>query len=140
MRGKIAFRFLLLLAWMGLLYWSSATPDLRAVPLLQRWGLLSRLLEPVAVHLLELLLRKSAHVVAYAVLGVLAYRVFETSRSRRSSLLAALAMAVLYAIGDEWHQSLVPTREAHLRDVLFDTAGALAGLWVTTRAGRRTRS
>jgi VanZ family protein len=42
--------------------------------------------------------------------------------------MAALVLAVLYGISDEFHQSLVPGREPSTLDVLVDGAGALMGI------------
>lgn len=49
-----------------------------------------------------------------------------------------LALTFLYAVSDEWHQSFIPRREATLRDVLIDAAGALTALLIARwAAGRR---
>jgi VanZ family protein len=46
-------------------------------------------------------------------------------------LLLALALTMLYALGDEFHQTFVPGRHADPWDLLFDGLGtALAlGMW-----------
>ncbi len=88
------------------------------------------------------LIRKTAHAVEYAILGVLIWRVVNSigrlgalSGWRRFRL--ALLFAAFYAATDETHQKFVPTREPQVRDVLLDTCGATAGLtfawWVTRR-------
>ncbi len=38
---------------------------------------------------------------------------------------AAVAVACLYGITDEWHQSFIVTREASVRDWVADTVGAV---------------
>lgn len=40
----------------------------------------------------------------------------------------AFVIALLYAIFDEWHQSLVPNREARLLDVGIDMVGMVTAL------------
>ena len=49
-----------------------------------------------------------------------------------------MAVAALYAVTDEFHQSFVPGRYPDVRDVLVDTAGALvAVLLLRWRLARR---
>ncbi len=87
-------------------------------------------------HTLELIhhsVRKTAHVVEYAVLGVLAWRtvrfdpVFASYPPRRQ-LLCVLLLCMLYASTDEFHQSFVPSRQSDVLDVLLDTCGSGLGL------------
>jgi VanZ family protein len=81
---------------------------------------------------LDTLLKKSLHFGEYAVLALLAYRALGGVASpRRWPMLAAVAIAVLYATTDEFHQTLVPGRHPAFSDVLIDTAGSVAAtLWV----------
>lgn len=87
----------------------------------------------------HLVVRKTAHFMEYGILGLLLWRLvhfdpaFRSCRSRE--FLTALLLAALYAASDEFHQSFVPGREAAVRDVLLDTAGAGCGLgaWWTAR-------
>lgn len=69
-------------------------------------------------------IKKTAHIIEYAILAILSYRAFG------KSVFKALIFTILYAVSDEFHQSLVPGREPRVRDVLFDTIGALGGIWV----------
>lgn len=73
-------------------------------------------------------IRKSAHVVAYMVLGGLV--VWALAGHRRVTLKViggSVIIAGLFAVSDEFHQSFVPGRSAEVRDVLIDTAGATVG-------------
>ena len=121
---------------MAVIFLASATPDLKAVPLAQRVGVLPQLLGPDLTNLLELLLRKGAHLFSFGVLALLARHALasgfpELPAHRRTYL--AFGFAVLYAITDEWHQSLAPTRDARATDVLIDAAGAAVALWVARK-------
>jgi VanZ family protein len=69
----------------------------------------------------DLVLRKLAHAGEYAVLGALLVRAL-----RRP--LPAFAVAVLYAISDEVHQTFVPGREGTVLDVVVDATGAAVGV------------
>jgi VanZ family protein len=74
--------------------------------------------------LLNFILKKIAHVLEYAILYVLTFRAMNESSLRRQ-YLKPLLFLVLYAIGDEIHQSFVPNRHARAYDVGFDTLGGL---------------
>ena len=69
-----------------------------------------------------------AHVVEYAVLGLLVLRAFNRGMSRRPSL-RVLLLSILFCMGwgvsDEYHQALVPGREASLEDLVSDFVGVL---------------
>lgn len=73
---------------------------------------------------------KILHLVEYTGLGVLLCRaLFRESRwaSPRSALLGAAMLGAIYGLTDEWHQSLVPNREADPMDFLTDACGSLLG-------------
>jgi VanZ family protein len=77
--------------------------------------------------------RKTAHFVEYAILGVLAWRALHfdpsfASISARRQFCLALLCCMLYAATDEFHQSFVPTRQPAVQDVLLDTCGSGFGL------------
>ena len=78
-------------------------------------------------------IRKTAHFVEYAFLGILAWRVaaFEPALGKVTSLgplLLALLFCALFASTDEFHQKFVPTRQPAVTDVCLDTGGAACGL------------
>ncbi len=78
-------------------------------------------------------LRKISHWSEYFVLALLlmsALRKQYPFWQRRRRLICCLLIATIYAAGDEWHQSFVPSRSASMADVLIDGLGALCGaLW-----------
>ena len=76
-------------------------------------------------------IRKTAHFVAYAILGVLMYctigtPVYLTKRVFRSSLFS-VPISVVFAITDEYHQTMVDGRAGRFTDVLIDSSGVLTG-------------
>ncbi len=86
----------------------------------------------------DFLLKKLAHVLAYAALALCYLR--GVHLARRPFLLAFL-LAAAFAATDEFHQSVVPLREATLRDVVIDSmAGALALRGVRHLLGGKRRS
>ncbi len=79
----------------------------------------------------ELLLRKLAHVTEYAILAALLCRALR-------SVLPAVAIASLYAVSDEVHQTFVEGRLGTPRDVAIDLVGILVGVHAWRRfAGER---
>ncbi|HMO53579.1 MAG TPA: VanZ family protein [Tepidiformaceae bacterium] len=84
----------------------------------------------------------AGHLVEYFVLAFLAAKVIELWRpgwSMPTVAFVAWLAAVAYGISDEFHQSLVPRRDASVFDVLIDAAGAAAGvvLWAWFSRGAR---
>ncbi|MQA30374.1 MAG: VanZ family protein [Luteitalea sp.] len=70
---------------------------------------------------------KNLHALVYFGLGVLLTRAMSQGDPARASLRTALlatAVAALYGVSDELHQSFVPLREVDALDVLADTLGA----------------
>ncbi|QGQ97411.1 VanZ family protein [Paenibacillus psychroresistens] len=134
---------LALVGWMALIYLKSNEPyqtqDIR--PLLTEWfpaaainywlphlefnysGQLITWKEPYAM--LEFFLRKSAHVLEYALLTGLWFSNLQWTRFKYYSILLSPILAVLYAITDEWHQSFIAGRTGHAIDVAVDSIGCL---------------
>jgi VanZ family protein len=93
-----------------------------------------------AIHNVQVVVRKTGHVCGYAVLAALVWRArnqaFFPQSWRWGDARFAEVVCVFYAISDEFHQSFVPTREASAVDVLIDSAGAAAGLFVVWAIGK----
>lgn len=72
--------------------------------------------------------RKLAHFIEFAVLGMLAGLLFGGQcKSLSSGLLLAALTGVIIALGDETIQLFVPGRTSRVSDVWLDIAGASAG-------------
>ena len=122
--GGDPFDWLLPLFWAGCIFslstsvFSAAQTSRIIVPLLH-W------LMPTASHrtivTLHAVIRKAAHVSEYAVLFLLLVR-----GPLRGRPVFALAICAAYAMLDEGHQMLVPSRTPALHDVALDFSGALA--------------
>lgn len=77
------------------------------------------------IHWQDFAIKKTAHMVEYAVFSILVFRALvNTGMERTSALKYALLFSVLYGTTDEYHQSFTPGREPHVRDIIFDTIGA----------------
>ncbi len=65
---------------------------------------------------------KSLHIIEYGILFLL-WRFALYSKSY--SIKVAIAISIFYGITDEFHQTLVPTREGKIRDILIDALGVV---------------
>jgi hypothetical protein len=78
----------------------------------------------------EFIIKKTAHVVEYAVFTALLYRAFkESGVKKRNAGLFSILIAILYAGSDEFHQSFTPGREPTIRDIFFDTIGSVLAIY-----------
>ncbi|MCH8820099.1 MAG: VanZ family protein [Acidobacteria bacterium] len=62
---------------------------------------------------------------------------FRLSLTTKSAVVVC-AVALLYALSDEWHQSLIPNRDASLLDVVADAVGSIASVMIVYRSGQGT--
>lgn len=81
---------------------------------------------PSLFETIHFAVRKASHIIEYGILGWLLFRAIRGERKGWSWrwALAAIAIAAVYAMTDEWHQSFVPSRTASAVDVMIDTIGA----------------
>ncbi len=122
----------LLIAWAGVIFMlSSEGTDVSSgrsgaiVQTVQAWGV------SADTDLLTFLVRKSAHITAYFIFGILAFNVFRLYKwPLRKTMLISMGTVLLYAISDEFHQYFVPGRSPEVRDVLIDTIAGVVGVLV----------
>ena len=134
--------------WIGIITWLSSDrfSDEQTATWLTRVPFLTALgLSPAVIDVANLILRKSAHFVEYALLAWLARRAFARSDAARGAwahTLAALALAVVCAALDEGHQATSLTRSGTLKDIAINAGGAVfgAGLGAAGAARRRRRA
>ena len=114
-------RFAPPLLLMGVIFVLSAQPDLNS-----------------GLGTLDLILRKCAHMLEFGLLWLLWWRALGYGAPQGAA--AAAAIAIGYAITDEYHQHFVEDRVGSPVDVLIDAAGvALAIIAVRARERRRAR-
>ena len=87
---------------------------------------------------------KLLHFLVYTVLGSLAL-LGAGARPLLRNAMVAWAIVAIWGIGDEWHQSFVPGRDASLADFAADVAGAALGVgllawWSSRRHAREAPS
>lgn len=131
--------------WMAFIFWMS-TSEFTA----QNTSLI---IEPIvrflipgisqqALDVIHEIVRKSAHVTEYFILGVFLFRAFRAdSRQQRIGRWAILSIIVvaLYASSDEIHQIFVPGRTPSPIDVCIDTVGGSVAQWASALWLRRSR-
>jgi VanZ family protein len=94
------------------------------------------------VEVIHHFIRKCAHLTEYAVLALLLWRAVRQPVNndprpwKWPEAGLALAIVLLYAASDEFHQSFVPMRTALVSDVFIDTAGGATGLLALWIFGR----
>lgn len=112
------------LAWMGLIFFLSAQPDLPHAP--GPW--------------FDTLLKKVGHALAFGILAWLYLRALRGRFPATATLrLVSAGLAVLYAASDEYHQTFVPGRKGRLFDVGVDTAGVCGAMLLDRCLERRRR-
>ena len=86
-------------------------------------------LTPAGFRFGHSIIRKSAHMIEYAILGALTVRAMTTPGARisRTLIMRTLVVCAVYALLDEAHQTLVPSRTGSGIDVMIDIAGATLG-------------
>lgn len=121
-----------LLAWMLLIFFMSSQVATTSS------GLSGVFVEPIKPYapgftegILTTLVRKSAHVFLYFILGVLSINVFrDYIHDKKKLIVASTAFVFLYAVSDEIHQMFVPGRSGQMGDVLIDSIAGLLGIMV----------
>jgi len=84
---------------------------------------------------IHFLLRKAGHFTEYAILALLAARALRTSYRkllRQRWFWLSFLLVVVYALGDEFHQSFVRSRTASIYDSMIDSFGGLTALALLT--------
>ena len=100
------------LSWAVLIFWLSSQSTLPGMQ----------------VSIYDFILKKSAHMIAYAILYALTFRSLSLAQPElkpkdwRVWLLAFL-LCFLYAVSDEVHQAFTPSRTPSPRDVGYDLLG-----------------
>jgi VanZ family protein len=92
-------------------------------------------------------IRKSGHVVGYAVLSTLLFRAWRATLPTMSDVkwtpgwatIAILGTALVASL-DEWHQSFIPSRTGRWQDVVLDTCAGLGAQLLILVWTRRKKS
>jgi len=90
----------------------------------------------------DLFAKKGGHMFGYALLAVaFSHALQKNAKIAKAGLVAALSLASLYALSDEFHQRFTPGRTSSLQDVGIDILGAALGLiiwnWIRKAVANR---
>jgi len=94
------------------------------------------------VEEIHYLFRKGMHMAEFSILALLLWlairrsHITEDHRWRWSQAGLSLAIVLLYAASDEFHQTFVSGRTGQVSDVMVDTTGGIIGLGLLWLAGR----
>ncbi len=125
---------------MCLIFWLSDRPA--EVSTVQSRGITLRIIEMAAgwsdtgganrknlILSLEPYVRETAHFVEYAILFILVFLAVQSFVGGyvKTSLIS-LFICFVYAISDELHQIFVQGRSCEVKDIVFDTVGALTAM------------
>jgi len=107
--------WILVFLWAGFIFLLSHQPELKS-SLPGQW---------------DFFLRKLVHILEYAVLTLLLFRALkEYQLTKKRILILAIALAVLYALSDEYHQTFIQGRIGALSDVFIDSLGVFLVTWL----------
>lgn len=163
-KKKVLLWLFMTLLWMAFIFYKSSQPytvqDIRpslsnwmpqwlvdALPLIEFHYNGQLITSTLPYDFIEFLIRKAAHVGAFAVLAFLAIHTLRTLGWRRTTaVFTGAVFTLLYAISDEWHQTFVPGRSGHAIDVGVDSIGIvlvmigylIAGIMSHRKHGRST--
>jgi len=87
-------------------------------------------------------IRKTTHFVLFGLLGASWYYYLRklSSFTPGFTSLGSLSFVLLYAVLDEYHQTLIPSRSGELGNILLDTTAGLAGITLIALVYYLTRS
>ena len=86
------------------------------------------------IHWQDFIVKKTAHLIEYGFLAILIYRGLINSKVKNLHAgIAAILVSFIYGATDEIHQMFTPGRESTIRDVIFDTIGAVIVIYFIWR-------
>jgi len=144
-------KFVILILWFIVIYLFSSQAAAESSELS---GKIVNSIAPVAPEIIKssltFLVRKSAHIFLYFVLGILTANLLVAYKIRANLVYVySLAFVFVYAITDEIHQLFVAGRSGEVRDVLIDTVAGAVGIALylgirklhsTKRASKNTKN
>lgn len=112
---KIIYFYFPAILWMGLIFYLSSIPSLKSG------------VEDLSA---EIIIRKSAHILEFAVLAFLFWRIAHIGENldRKRAFGTAFIMAVAFAVSDEVHQGFINDRSGQIIDVIIDVGGVVFSL------------
>jgi len=111
---KIIFFWIPVIVWASVIFTFSANPTTQTSE----------------IHWQDFVVKKTAHMIFYAILAILLYRALKESNLQKEKAgWLSIFSCFFYGLTDEFHQSFTPGREPRLRDVIFDTIGSALAIY-----------
>lgn len=148
MNKKIIISWVLVILWMGVIFWFSSMPSTESNN--KSEGTINKIIETTVettnkvgltdkhpsekkmnqvVEYLNYPLRKCMHASVYFILVLLLLNTFRLSNiPLKKAILFSILICFLYACSDEFHQTFVTGRTGQFSDSLIDTAGGILGV------------
>ena len=127
--NKKILKWILLLSWILIIFIFSSQPYSGSVTKSMVKQILPNIKYTSLIDLINFTIRKLAHLFEYTLLSLLTISLLkEYTPKEKIILISSLVFCFLYAITDEFHQSLVPGRSCLFKDVLIDTVGSFIGI------------
>lgn len=139
MKYKKIIKWSLLIIWMLIIFSFSNQPNSGEVTHSFIENLLPIIKTNSLIDTLNFIIRKLAHIMEYLILAFLSISLLkEYTKQEKTILLSTLIFCILYALTDEYHQSLVAGRTSTIKDVFIDTIGVIITLITELIIQRKT--
>ena len=126
-------RWIPVILWCALIFHATASPAYTGKHTEQVVAEVLLSSPPAKVELINIVIRKSTHVLIFGTLALLVWWALPSASSSRVfgwREAGAWLLATAYGASDEWHQVFAPGRTPEVHDVLIDSAGALLAVAV----------
>ena len=121
---------ILLILWMALIFTLS---NYSAVESSSQSGLITTLLSKILkinnIEILEVIIRKSAHLFEYILLGILTINFLKDYKINKL-IFISIFIGSIYACTDEIHQLFIPGRSCQISDIFIDSIGVSIGVFL----------
>ena len=142
MKKGLLVAYILLLAWMSLIFWFSnqkavASDNLSGGPIKSVITFVYKIIGKEIneneinkiVDTLNTPVRKTGHFIEYLILGILVINVISKYQlDKRTIIIISILIMIIYACSDEVHQLFIEGRSGEIKDVLLDSIGGTTGI------------
>ena len=122
-------KWLILIVWMFIIFIFSNQPHSGSVTHDMVEQILPNIKFDSLINIINFTIRKLAHLSEYFILTLLTISLSkEYIKKEKIILLISLIFCFIFALTDEYHQSLVPGRTSVFTDVIIDTIGGILSI------------
>lgn len=132
---KKYFKIIFLIIWIIFIFYNSLQNGVKSneasgtfVNLI--YNLFNSLKININVNTLSIIIRKSAHVIEFLILGILIYINLKDNIKDKYFYLYLILLPIVIAILDESIQTFIDGRSGNFIDVLIDSFGSILGIYI----------